>query len=66
MDPIEPAEVLLDANYVAEWLSVAPATVYEHVARGNIPAVRLWKGRRRALIRFRRADIEAFLESRRA
>jgi excisionase family DNA binding protein len=64
MDQIEPTEALLDANDVAEWLGVAPATVYEHVARGNLPAIRLWKGRRRTLLRFRRADIAEFIRQR--
>lgn len=64
MSPTEPADALLNAKDVARWLGVAPATVYEQVARGNLPAIKLWKGRRRALIRFRRADIEHFIQQR--
>lgn len=59
-------DTLLDARAVARWLGLAPATVYEQAARGVLPAIRLWKGRRRTLLRFRRADIEEFLRARAA
>ena len=57
-------EALLIAREMAAILRVRPTTVYALVARGELPHVRLAQGRRRALIRFRRADVEAFLESR--
>ncbi len=58
MDP------LLRAQAVAQLLDVRPATVYALVDRGVLPHVRLTKGRRRSLIRFRLSEIEAFLEER--
>ena len=55
---------LLTAQEVADLLAVRPSTVYDAVYRGVLPAVRLWEGRRRTLIRFRRADIEEFIRQR--
>ena len=60
----EELEPLLDAREVAKWLGVAPSTIYDAVARGILPAVRMWKGRRRTLLRFRRDEIEKFIEQR--
>ncbi len=60
----ESDETLLNANTVARWLGVAVTTVYDQAARGVIPHVRLWKGARRTLIRFRREDVENFLRDR--
>ena len=57
-------ESLLTAQEVAEVLPVKPSTVYDAVYRGVLPVVRLWEGRRRELVRFRRADIEAFIKDR--
>ncbi len=53
---------LLIAREVAAILRVKPTTVYALVARDALPHIRFAQGRRRALIRFRRADVEAFLE----
>jgi excisionase family DNA binding protein len=61
-----PDETLLDAQAVARWLGIAVTTVYDQASRGVLPHVRLWKGRRRTLLRFRRAEIEAFLIDRTA
>ncbi len=55
---------LLTAEDVARLLNIKPSTVYDAAARGRIPAVRLWEGRRRPLIRFRREDIEKLIEDR--
>ena len=55
---------LLTARQVAELLSLRPATIYAAAARGELPSVTLWKGRRRSLIRFRREDIQAFIDER--
>jgi excisionase family DNA binding protein len=60
----EGEEALLDAATVARWLNVAPATVYEQAARGVLPHIRLWKGARRTLLRFRRSDVEQFIRIR--
>lgn len=57
-------EPLLTAEEVAPVLKVKPATVYEAAADGRIPCVRLWAGRRRALVRFRRSDIERLIHER--
>ena len=60
----EPDVQLITVEEVSRLLRLKPATVYEAAAEGRIPCVRLWKGRRKALIRFRRADIEAFIHDR--
>jgi excisionase family DNA binding protein len=60
----ETEDILLDATEVARWLGVAVTTVYEQAAREVIPHIRLWKGSRRTLIRFKRVDIEQFLQAR--
>ena len=60
----EDAAELLTADEVAQRLRLKPATVYEAAANGRIPCVRLWKGARRALIRFRREDIERLIRDR--
>ena len=57
-------ESLLTPNQVAGLLSVQPSTVYAAAARGAIPCVRLWKGRRRTLLRFRLEDIERIIRER--
>jgi excisionase family DNA binding protein len=56
--------VLLTARDVAKILNVRPVTVYAAASAGRLPSVRLWKGRRRGLVRFRSEDIEAFLRER--
>lgn len=55
---------LLTAEEVADLLRVKPSTVYDAAARGILPVLRLWKGKRRTLIRFQRADIESFIRER--
>ena len=55
---------LLIAEEVAQLLRLKAATVYEAAASGRIPCVRLWKGRRKSLIRFRREDIERLIRER--
>ena len=55
---------LLTARQVADLLNVRVATVYAAAAAGRIPCVRLWEGNRRALIRFRREDIERLIRER--
>lgn len=57
-------EDLMVAEEVGEVLRLKPSTVYQAAADGRIPCVRLWEGRRRAVIRFRRRDIEEFLRRR--
>jgi excisionase family DNA binding protein len=57
-------EPLLTPEQVAEILAVKPQTVRDAVWRGKLPCIRLWSGRKRSLIRFRRSEIEAFLRTR--
>ena len=64
MESSDSPEALLDAQAVSKWLGLSPSTVYDAAARGLLPVVKLWKGSRRTLIRFRRADIETFLRER--
>ncbi len=59
-------ESLLTAQQVAEILAIKPSTVYDAVYRGVLPVVRLWEGRRRTLVRFRRTDIVEFIRQRAA
>ena len=49
---------LLDATEVASIFGVPKSTIYEHARTGLLPSVRL--GRR---VRFREADLEAFITS---
>ena len=55
---------LLTAGEVATQLRLKPSTIYEAAADGRIPCVRLWKGRRKSLIRFRREDIDRLVRER--
>jgi len=55
---------LLTAKQVADMLQVRTVTVYAAAASGRIPVVRLWRGERRSLLRFRKADVEAWLSER--
>jgi excisionase family DNA binding protein len=66
MEKLQNPDALLDASAVARWLGIARATVYEQAARGVLPCLKLWKGKRRTLIRFERAAVEAFLKGRSA
>lgn len=60
----EPIEELMTVSQVARLCRLRPATVYSAVSRNLIPAVVLWKGKRRRVVRFRRCDIEAFIRER--
>ncbi len=55
-------ESLLIVPEVAAILRIKPTTVYALVARDVLPHLRIAQGKRRALIRFRREDVEAFLQ----
>lgn len=46
----------------AEYLAVRPSTVYEKAARGLIPRVVLWSGRRKETIRFDMDSLEEFVK----
>ena len=60
----QPLEDLMTVPQVARLCRVKPTTIYSAVSRNLIPAVVLWKGKRRRLVRFRRSDIQAFIEAR--
>jgi len=60
----QPMEDLLTVPQVAQLCRVKPTTIYSAVSRNLIPAVVLWKGKRRRLVRFRRKDIEEFIRAR--
>ena len=55
---------LLSANEVAALLNIKKSTVYEAVLKGRLPAVSLWRNNKRTFLRFRRSDIERFIEER--
>jgi len=54
-------DLLLTAEEVASLLRIKVPTVYDAAARGNLPVVRLWVGKKRSLIRFRREEIEQLI-----
>ena len=60
----EPLEELMTVSQVARLCRLKPATVYSAVSRNLIPAVVLWKGKRRRVVRFRRQDVEEFIRDR--
>lgn len=57
-------ETLLTSEQVAEILKLKPQTVRDAAWRGKLPCVRLWRGRRKALLRFKRSEIEQFIRER--
>ena len=57
-------ETLLTSEQVAELLALKPQTVRDAAWRGRLPCVRLWQGKKKSLLRFRRSEIEAFIRER--
>ena len=57
--PIE----LLTPHEVATILRVKLSTIYAAATSGRLPSVRVWRGRRKSLLRFRRGDIDALIHS---
>ena len=55
------SETLLSIEDVARRLGIRPSTVRSGVKRGVIPAVVLWAGRRRSLVRFEAEAIEKLI-----
>jgi excisionase family DNA binding protein len=55
---------LLRASDVAPLLSLKSSTIYDLAERGILPHIRIADGRKRPIVRFRRADVEAFLRER--
>lgn len=52
---------LLTAEEVGQLLRLRRSTVYQAAEEGRIPCVRLWRGRRKSVVRFRASDIEALI-----
>lgn len=52
---------LLTPNEVAILLRVKLSTIYAAAATERLPCVRLWRGRRKSLLRFSRSDIEKLI-----
>ncbi len=61
---MESHEPLLDADEAAARLKVKRGTVYDWASRGLLPHIRILAGQRRPVIRFREADLAAFLTDR--
>ena len=55
---------LLEARIVARMLNLRVSTIYAAVKAGKLPHIVLWAGRKRPLIRFSRAAVEAFIRDR--
>ena len=64
MEDSDRPDALLTAEEVAPLLRLKPSTIYEAASDGRLPCIRLWEGRRRALVRFRRSDIERLIRDR--
>ena len=64
IDPAPQDGGLLTVRQAAEFLQISPATCHRRATLGDIPCVRLWTGRR-APLRFRRDELERWLEARR-
>jgi excisionase family DNA binding protein len=60
----DPIDSLLTVTQVAKLCRLKRSTVYSAVSRNLIPAVVLWKGRRRRVLRFHRSAVEAWLRER--
>jgi excisionase family DNA binding protein len=58
------SEALLSIEEVARRLGIRPSTVRVGVQKGVIPAVVLWKGKRRSLIRFNPEEIDKLVRER--
>lgn len=57
-------DVLLTAEQVAKYFQVKPQTIRDAAWRGKLPCVRVWGGKRKTLLRFKRSEIEDFIRER--
>ena len=58
---MDQAHDLLLPREVAAMLRLKVNSVYAAAASGKLPVVRLWRGRRKSLLRFKRSDIEELI-----
>ena len=54
-------DLLLTPREVGRLLRIAISTVYSAAASGKLPAVRLWRGKRKSMLRFKRSEIEELI-----
>ena len=54
-------ERLLTSEDVGEILQLKPQTIRDAAWRGRLPCVRLWQGKKKALLRFRSSEIQKFI-----
>ena len=57
-------EILLTAEQVAQILQVKPQTIRDAAWRGKRPCVKLWAGKRKSLLRFKRSEIRELIHDR--
>ena len=57
-------DVLLTAEQVAKYFQVKPQTIRDAAWRGKIPCVRLWAGKRKTLLRFKKTELDEFIRER--
>lgn len=55
---------LITAEEVASFLRVKVSTIYDWAAKEILPHVRILAGKRRPVIRFRRTDLQEFIQQR--
>lgn len=56
---------LLTCKEAADLLKVSEQLVLNHAKDGELPSINIGRGQKRRRIRFRRADLEAFIDMRR-
>jgi len=57
-------ERLMTAEEVGALLALKPQTVRDAAWRGKLPCIRLWAGKRKTLLRFKRSELEEFIRAR--
>lgn len=57
-------EVLLTAEELAKSWQVKPQTIRDAAWRGKIPCVKLWAGKKKTLLRFKKSEIDQFIKQR--
>ena len=55
---------LLTSQEVADILRVDPRTLYDYHRKGILPGFKLYSGKRNAPLRWRRIDVDDYLEKR--